>query len=210
LIRPWGFLPAKGWPARGLPAPSGPGAGSTTSLGQLPIETKCPDPPDILCWVSGSDCVRVPSHLRSLRNTLSGNTLRWDKFAFVKLSHRRSQLSRPTVFVPAPPEESVPSRRPDRSPRLKRGCRGSLFSLVKKDPHHRRGSFFRSRRGSFPGKDEQTGFLSLGPRRAQTDTRWAENPLFPFSHKNSDLPRSIFWGPRRSASPKAPAGAALR
>jgi hypothetical protein len=32
-----------------------------------------------------------------------------------------------------------------------RDCRGSFLPLVKKDPHHRRGSFFRSRRGSFPG-----------------------------------------------------------
>jgi hypothetical protein len=56
---------------------------------------------------------------------------------------------------------------------------GILFSLVKKDPHHRRGSFFRSRRGSFPGKDEQTGFSSLGPRRAQTDS---DGPRIPYLH----------------------------
>ena len=32
-----------------------------------------------------------------------------------------------------------------------RDCRGSFLPLVKKDPHHRRGSFFRSRRDLFPG-----------------------------------------------------------
>jgi hypothetical protein len=31
-----------------------------------------------------------------------------------------------------------------------RDCWGSFLPIVKKDPHHRRGSFFRSRRGSFP------------------------------------------------------------
>jgi hypothetical protein len=66
-------------PSRSRPVPVG---GSTTLVGQLPIETKCPDPPVRLCPVSG--------------------------------------------------------------------CRGSFFPLVKKDPHHRRESIFRSRRGSRP------------------------------------------------------------
>jgi len=40
----------------------------------------------------------------------------------------------------------IPSHRPARRRRLP----GISSSLVKKDPHHRQGSFFRSRRGSFP------------------------------------------------------------
>jgi len=41
-------------------------------------------------------------------------------------------VTRPLVFSPS------------------RDCRGSFLPIVKKDPHHRRGSLFRSRRGSFP------------------------------------------------------------
>jgi hypothetical protein len=84
-------------------------------------------------------------------------------------SHR--SVSCPTVPCPVPPFESrptvrVPSHRSSPVPQLQSrptvrvpSCRGSFLPLVKKDPHHRRESFLRSRRGSFPRRPE------VDPRR---------------------------------------------
>jgi hypothetical protein len=49
------------------------------------------------------------------------------------------------VSRPAPLAGAAPTR-----PKSARRCRGSFPPIEKKDPHHRRGSKFRSRRGSFP------------------------------------------------------------
>jgi hypothetical protein len=99
-----------------------------------------------------------------------------------------------------------------------RDCRGSFLPLVKKDPHHRRGSFFRSRRGSFSRQRRAGaqpahlsarnaavlgGISDLGPALGGSSTSdfgptfggsWTldQNPLSPVSHKNSNRPRSVF------------------
>jgi len=54
-------------------------------------------------------------------------------------------------WVNYPLKQSVPTHRPDSVPLV---AAGDLFPLVKKDPHHRRESIFRSRRGSYPHRTD--------------------------------------------------------
>ena len=115
---------------------------------------------------------------------------------------------------------SVPTHRIDRdhpatadsprgnrpSPAASTSTGGDLFSpLVKTDPHHRRGSFFRSRRGSTPQRTNADGdpagwgpspYAELQMRAIDSCARRirrGKRSHSPFSHKNSIRPRSVLW-----------------
>jgi len=135
--------------------PNVPGAGSTALLGQLPSETKCPDPPANLfpARLPGPDPAQSsPVRGRFLRGFLGETTCP------VPASASRQGLR--NVSGPASPRSVLPPQ-----------AAGDLFlPYVKMDPHHRRGSFF------VPGGDLFTsGRDSAGHGRRATAPREAEH-----------------------------------
>jgi hypothetical protein len=121
------------------------------------------------------------------------------------LSHRFAKGSGPTLaqsagrgrIVSAPPN----------------CCRGSFPPLVKKDPHHRRGSLFRSRRGSYPHRGQTLATVASGRetashRAASARDNWTGNRQRDPPARTANLPRlaarCLFPAYRKRRPPPSP------
>jgi hypothetical protein len=101
-------------------------------------------------------------------------------------------LGETTCPVPRVPLEKCPDRTWTVRNRLGVGCRGSFLRLVKKDPHHRRGSFCRPRREQDPHQTilDQSARVALARRG-------------PFRSPNAFVSRPALLQPQRSATAAA-------
>src|SRR5580692_7729430 len=108
-------------------------------------------------------------------------------------------LGETTCPVPRVPLEKCPDRIWTVRNRLGVGCRGSFLRLVKKDPHHRRGSFCRPRREQDPHQTilDQSARVALARRG-------------PFRSPNAFVSRPALLQPQRSATAATSVGAQRR
>jgi hypothetical protein len=111
----------------------------------------------------------------------------------------RAFLGETTCPVPRVPLEKCPDRIWTVRNRLGVGCRGSFLRLVKKDPHHRRGSFCRPRREQDPHQTilDQSARVALARRG-------------PFRSPNAFVSRPALLQPQRSATAATSVGAQRR
>jgi hypothetical protein len=112
----------------------------------------------------------------------------------------RAFLGETTCPVPRVPLEKCPDRTWTVRNRLGVGCRGSFLRLVKKDPHHRRGSFCRPRREQDPHQTilDQSARVALA-RRGHSGVPMRSCPVPLYSSPNGA--RQLQPGSERNAGP---------